>query len=200
MIPTNSTSELNMTEPPGVAARIADCPVCQYSWDGLPDAGRCPECGLEFDERSRSWIQPKSSVYLLILTFEAAALVLVLIFVLGSNVRMMSLFIAMFIAVSIVGTSIGALIGHYKKLRARLFVLTDGIVICGGPFDSTQVVNWPDVRRAYKTKRWAGHCLIIETTSWGVMHRLAWVRGDAADEIVRAIHAHAPHLDSGQPA
>lgn len=32
----------------------AACPACGYSWIGLPDAGACPECGVEFQTVSRA--------------------------------------------------------------------------------------------------------------------------------------------------
>lgn len=31
------------------------CPVCKYPLSGLPAHHRCPECGFEYDERSRIW-------------------------------------------------------------------------------------------------------------------------------------------------
>ncbi len=32
--------------------RLTNCPECRYDLRGLPDEGRCPECGFEYDERS----------------------------------------------------------------------------------------------------------------------------------------------------
>lgn len=34
------------------------CPRCDYDLRGLPRAGRCPECGLRFNERSCGWETP----------------------------------------------------------------------------------------------------------------------------------------------
>lgn len=31
------------------------CPRCDYSWKGLPDEGKCPECGLSYDSNTRAW-------------------------------------------------------------------------------------------------------------------------------------------------
>lgn len=31
------------------ARRRSVCPACGYSWDGLPEAGACPECGQAFE-------------------------------------------------------------------------------------------------------------------------------------------------------
>ena len=39
----------------GIASRISKCPTCGYSWNGLPDEGACPECGLAFDQQSNVW-------------------------------------------------------------------------------------------------------------------------------------------------
>lgn len=46
-----------MPESPQVspAALERSCPRCEYNWTGLPPSGRCPECGLGFDEETRIW-------------------------------------------------------------------------------------------------------------------------------------------------
>lgn len=31
---------------------LANCPVCNYSLQGLPASHRCPECGFEYDEQT----------------------------------------------------------------------------------------------------------------------------------------------------
>lgn len=33
----------------------SNCPDCGYSWRGLPDEGRCPECGLVYGETLAVW-------------------------------------------------------------------------------------------------------------------------------------------------
>lgn len=34
------------------------CPLCEYALAGLPPPHRCPECGFEYDERTRAWYAP----------------------------------------------------------------------------------------------------------------------------------------------
>ncbi|MBX3394693.1 MAG: hypothetical protein KF841_04955 [Phycisphaerae bacterium] len=41
------------------------CPQCEYALTGLPPPHRCPECGFEYDERSRAWYAPVRSHYLI---------------------------------------------------------------------------------------------------------------------------------------
>ena len=38
-----------------VMTGCGECPACGYSLRGLPDSYRCPECGFEYDERTRVW-------------------------------------------------------------------------------------------------------------------------------------------------
>ena len=46
-----------------LAARLPFCPRCRYSLRGLPGAGRCPECGLAYDDESRMSVAPKGRAY-----------------------------------------------------------------------------------------------------------------------------------------
>ncbi len=46
----------------GVSSRLARaprCARCRYSLQGLPSPWQCPECGLAFDDHSRTW-RPRS--------------------------------------------------------------------------------------------------------------------------------------------
>ena len=47
----------DVTPPPilpreGSFIRLPNCPQCDYALQGLPPAGRCPECGFEYDEQT----------------------------------------------------------------------------------------------------------------------------------------------------
>lgn len=45
--------ETGLKDPAG--AGLETCPACDYELAGLGTKGRCPECGLEYDEHSRVW-------------------------------------------------------------------------------------------------------------------------------------------------
>lgn len=35
---------------------LVRCPQCEYSLQGSPSEGQCPECGLRYDEQSHIWV------------------------------------------------------------------------------------------------------------------------------------------------
>src|SRR5262249_29448897 len=42
----------------GIHAPLS-CPACEYSWCGLPNEYRCPECGLAYDSDTQLWTARK---------------------------------------------------------------------------------------------------------------------------------------------
>lgn len=40
-----------ITSNPGEAFRLKECPQCGYFLFGLPESGKCPECGFEYNSR-----------------------------------------------------------------------------------------------------------------------------------------------------
>ena len=42
-----------MTDDPRDILQLKNCPKCAYSFEGLPNCGKCPECGFSYDQDMR---------------------------------------------------------------------------------------------------------------------------------------------------
>ncbi len=130
------------------------CPRCSYSLRGLPETHACPECGLGYDDRSRSWWTRGSRSYWIaaaILLYCGVELFFTVFFTsagLGSTRVMLLRFMAI---LYVLGGS-WFLFSIYKmwKHGVTVSVVVDGIITRMGTGES-KLIPWANISRTSLT-------------------------------------------------
>lgn len=142
-----------MSNQRGPSQRLEDrtCPQCDYNWAGLSERGRCPECGLGFDEDTRVWYCQNDwrPLFWGILVIGGAIVAFIAVALLGSTVILAGdPTLRLVIALAIIAAFGGCLIFVYHEMNRRRYVATsaDGIVFKFGL--KTLFIPWEHVAAA----------------------------------------------------
>ena len=88
------------------ALRLENCPQCEYSLQGLPEEGICPECGWSYDRgavivRCRGWAVQFNSYVLGIVGAIAATIATLMLLTAHSKISNLAQVITMFVFVAV---------------------------------------------------------------------------------------------------
>lgn len=142
---------MSIMDGPNQSSDDRSCPRCEYKWAGLPERGRCPECGLGYDEDTRVWHcrQEWRSLFWWILVIGGAAVAYAAVSLLQSTgILAGEPTFRMVLLLGIVAAYGGCLVLLYREMSRRRYVATsaEGIVFQYGV--KTLSIPWEHVAAA----------------------------------------------------
>jgi hypothetical protein len=128
---------------PGVRL-LPRCPVCDYDLTGLPDEGRCPECGFEYDNSfmmrygrpiagRATW---PNMIFAALLSF-GLLLFMAEYFLLGPGLIVIAIAYGLWLRHSV-------MVAHRRPLQHQLLISRRGVSVRLGP-GTTQYIDWPHI-------------------------------------------------------
>lgn len=175
-MPNDAPSPTNDNHEP-----LERCPVCRYSFHGLPDAYRCPECGFEYDEHTRVWRPKRIGILrgLWLPIFLIADVALLLFF--GVLSPMLWLFMV------IGGAFVAAVsaIPWYANWRSLPFVAVAPRGIVYRWFFRARITDWPLVERGGKFNE--GGCY-VRNGIWVIAYGHLLPDKESHEEFRRAVN------------
>lgn len=135
------------------------CPQCQYSFEGLPAEGRCPECGLRYDRESIAWRPRFGRTWVIFLSFGLLVLMAHVLLILHGYSRGPLLLTLANVAIASLLFRLAA--QQYWLVRRSMLVvavMTDGVFIRSatrGP----RLFPWPTITRISRNQTGEGYQL-----------------------------------------
>jgi len=179
---------------PGIASRVPNCPICGYSWIGLPEEGHCPECGQIYDHQSRRWFSKFANLFAIVMLMIMGMTVIAINWS-GLTTLNITYEIGLAVGVIIILTGIYQAVFDYRHHRmAGLVVLPDRLVITQQVGTKNQNIPLSTILRIDRSTNWYQDDLVIETSQRRAPLRIVWLKGTEADEVIQSVITRKPVL------